>query len=73
MSNCEYIFKIGKRKGEICGLKCRNGNKCGKHTEKTLSIIKAHYVKNSLNPEFKEKKREYMKNRREVLKYKEKS
>jgi len=42
MNTCQWVLKRGERKGEICGVGCRNGNFCHSHTETRREWLKQY-------------------------------
>ena len=68
MNSCAYIFKIGAKKGTVCGKRCR-GDYCWRHTPNAIESKRAYMEKRRESEINLEKDREYIRNKRKDPEY----
>ena len=69
--NCQYVFKIGKKKRSQCNNRCKETYCCRHNPLNILNNVKRKREYRE-NEEYREKKREYIKNKRKDPKYRKK-
>jgi hypothetical protein len=71
MSECIYVFKIGKKKGQTCGRSCKN-TYCGRHNPITMEKKRDRMAELRESPEYREKECQYIATKRQDPAYKQK-